>query len=173
MGRNDRLAYSGSTKFAPLPTTRLYAEACAMKIKSDDDGGILKSVPILKDEVVSLRKIEADEEYPGLLKRGGMLAKTKGGKEFVAAQVVVCCARKEAVVPQNLKVFTNNKDANVRVKTSESINVHDSSMLNGKRLLILGGGMTAASVACGAVENSKVKSVTFCTGKILKDVNST
>ena len=54
------------------------------------------------------------------------------------------------------KVFTNNKDANVRVKTSESINVHDSEcMLNGKRLLVSCGGMTAASVACGAVENSK------------------
>ena len=169
MGRNDELAYSGSNKFAPLPTTRLYAEACAMKIKSDDDGGILKSVPIVKDEVVSLRKIEANEEYPGLLKRGGMLAKTKGGKEFVAAQVVVCCARKEAVVPQNLKVFTNNKDAIVRVKTSESINVHDpEGMLNGKRLLVIGGGMTAASVACGAVENSKVKSVTLLHRKNFK-----
>ena len=169
MGRNEELAYSGSDKFAPLPSTRLYAEACARKIQSDEDGGILKSVPNVRDEVVNLRKIEANEEYPGLLKRGGMLAKTKGGKEFVAAQVVVCCARKEAVVPEKLKAFVVKDGGNGRVKTSESINVFDpEGTLNGKRLLVVGGGMTAASVASGAVENSKVKSVTLLHRKSFK-----
>ena len=56
MGRNEELAYSGCDKFAPWPSTRLYAEACARKIQSDEDGGILKSVPIVKDEVVNLRR---------------------------------------------------------------------------------------------------------------------
>ena len=72
------------------------------------------------------------------------------------------------MVPQNLKVFTNNKDANVRVKTSESINVHDSEGMLNERLLVIGGGMIAASVACGAVENSKVKSVTLLHRKNFK-----
>ena len=90
MGRNDELAYSGSTKFAPLPTTRLYAEACAMKIKSDDDGGILKSVPIVKDEVVSLRRLKRTRSI-GLLKRGGMLQRTKGGKDCCGASGGVLC----------------------------------------------------------------------------------
>jgi len=171
MGRNEELAYSGSDKFAPLPSTRLYAEACAMKIRSDEDGGILKSVPIVKDEVTSLRKIEANEEYPGLLKRGGgILAKTKGGKEFIAAQAVVCCAKKEAVMPEKLKAFMSKESGGYgRVKTSESINVLDpEGTLSGKRLLVVGGGMTAASVACGAVENSKVKSVTLLHRKNFK-----
>ena len=67
---------------------------------------------------------------------------------------------------QNLKVFTNNKDANVRVKTSESINVHDSEgMFNRKRLLVIGGGMTAQG---SAVENSKGKSVTLLHRKNFK-----
>ena len=54
-----------------------------------------------------------------------MLAKTKGGKEFVAARVVVCCARKEAVVPEKLKAFVVKDGGICRVKTSESINVFD------------------------------------------------
>ena len=169
-GRNEELAYSGSDRFAPLPSTRLYAEACAIKIAEDQ---LLRSVPIVEDEVVSLEKIEGNMElYPGLLKRGGVLATTRSGKEYVAAQVVVCCAKKVPVIPKVLaEFFEANTNANNQVimKTSDTLNVHDpEGTLKGKRLLVIGGGMTATSAACGAIENSEVASVTLLHRKNFK-----
>ena len=45
-------------------------------------------------------------------------ADVKPLKEFVAAQVVVCCARKEAVVPEKLKAFVVKDGGNGRGRSA-------------------------------------------------------
>ena len=175
-GRHEEIVRT-SEAYAPVPSVKVYAEYCArMVVEQLRDVRLVKGV-VADVQMIDERAIGEFECADPLVRYGAMLLTLESGERFLAAQCVWTPKHAQPRAPSwviDAKAsyraanpsYDGQNSASCGIMTVNDVNMSIESRVVDKTILVVGGGMSAATLALEAAQRG-AKSVTLLSRRLL------